>query len=67
MGTSPLLDVADEILQIDFGLHSCTVRHGFPTPDIPLLGIGPGRQEGAQNQEVSIAAGKMKCRIPINV
>lgn len=49
MGTPPLLDVADEILQIDFGLHSCTVRHGFPTPDIPLLGIGPCRQEGAQN------------------
>lgn len=49
MGTSPLLDVADEILQIDFGLHSCTVRHGFPTPDIPLLGIGPRGQEGAQN------------------
>jgi hypothetical protein len=66
-GRLPLLNLRHEPSEINLRLHGRTITNRVPTPRIPPLTIGAGREQRPQDQQVAVRAGKVERRIPVHI
>ena len=66
-GLLPALNLTDQRLEVDLCLHGRAVSLGGPTPGVHPTGVGARGQQGAQDEQVAVAAGEVQGGVAVDV
>ena len=63
----PPLNLANQRLEVDLCLHGRAVSLGGPTPGVHPTGVGARGEQGAQDEQVAVAAGEVQGGVAVDV